>query len=802
MSRKSKAMKRRLLAKKMKRASSLSADTAAKAQALGIKNPKKKEIKKGALKSFADKSVTPKSHSQTAAISNKNSKKKAEENKSIGASKSKVKGKQQKLLQATPLPSAVQSAPADGTSMKKKRKRNRKRKASVSISQCESNGQQPATKRPRVESVNAPAKSSSAFKPSAKQPKHKAEEEASSDSEPEPIHSDWRLNDSDDSEEEENDVEPSFADDDEEDLDTSEDDVDEEPVKISEGSSDEDSSETSEDSDESDSDSEDNDTQDVFDEATSDSSSSRYLLNLEYPDSDDTDADFVPVNLFRVNSLGTSATSEEESLDSSEEANSSETSDTAEEESSESSEETSVEEGYSQEYDLNGIISRIEDSRIEKALIKKSKKTEKVTKSKEAADSASALNTRVSKKRFSLSNKSTVLSEMKKRSAEFDKRCLYIAPIPSNCTFAMIKKFVPKVQTCQFFTKPKSDKLRTYSFLEFADAETAKKERLSIMGRIFAGKSLRAELRSGLHTFDGKTVSDIDFSRIIVTGLTPDVNLMDLKTIFPSAESVTLPRLTDFNLGHATVKFVSDSVALDAFSQCHRFPLKSHPITVNFAFKQPSDKIKPTTATPSATVVAPSSKSSKAKDLSSTTQSRAERVGKVLVQQMNGVSEKKSGKKVEEKKSGFGLMELIKSKKRMTEDHGDDASDSEEEAETCDENEDSDDGVSEEVEDDDDDDDETNDDDDDENDDGSDTEDDLSSSKSDEESSDDEVDDSEGEELDAQLEQVLLARKASAKALKKPGAKRNWMAANIKQGKKRPAGAMPKVLPVPSKHKK
>ncbi|VDO04217.1 unnamed protein product [Rodentolepis nana] len=84
----------------------------------------------------------------------------------------------------------------------------------------------------------------------------------------------------------------------------------------------------------------------------------------------------------------------------------------------------------------------------------------------------------------------------------------------------------------------------------------------------------------------------------------------------------------------------------------------------------------------------------------------------------------------------------------------------------------------------------------------SDTDDDGDSSEDDKESSNDEVDDSDGEELDAQLEQVLLARKASAKALKKPGAKRNWMAANIKKGKKRPSGTMPKVLPVPTKRRK
>ncbi|VDO01269.1 unnamed protein product [Rodentolepis nana] len=327
-------------------------------------------------------------------------------------------------------------------------------------------------------------------------------------------------------------------------------------------------------------------------------------------------------------------------------------------------------------------VPKTEPNFVTKVLVKTSKKTEKVKKS----------SIRPPAKKFSLSNKSAVLSEMKERAAEFDKRCLYISPIPPNCTYAMIKKFIPKVLTCQFFTRPNSNQLRTYAFLEFADAETAKKERLSIMGRLFAGKSMRAELRSGLNTFADKSVSDIDFSRILVTGLTPDVFIADLEIIFPSAKSITLPR-------HATVKFVSDAVALDAFSQAHRFPLKFNPITVNFAFKEPSDKNKPVSATPSAAILAPSSASSKSKDPSSTTQPRAERIGKVLVQQLNGVSETRSGKKVDEKKPAFGLMELIKSKKRMVEDKGDDSSDSEDDDESCDENENTDDESSEEVED-------------------------------------------------------------------------------------------------------
>ncbi|KAM3177394.1 hypothetical protein ACTXT7_004654 [Hymenolepis weldensis] len=895
------------------------------------------------------------------------------------AQRKKANGEQQKSVQAKPLLITEQSVSTEGTS-KKKRKRSRKRKASALSSQSESASQQPLTKRLRLESGVITTKDlSPASESSAKRPKHAAKEEASSDSEPEPIHSDWRLNDVDDSEGEEE-VEASFSDDDEVDLDTSEDDVDEEPVEFAEDSSDEDSSEDSEDSEESDFEEEGQDDQDESGEesdkeAESDLDSSRYILNGEYPESDDSeDEDFVPVKSSSdeegtseesqseesvqsssVDDEDTYDFSEEDSSEHSEETsdeevrnyryilnkdypesdesedadffpvefssdaeNTSESSqdresgenvedtyDFSEEDSREHSEETSDEKDKSKEsngdprirqymrgeisgdfegensllpspdlpssgsdeaaendtdsskymlngeydsgkssskedasgHDLNGehvsstessftadsgiyhhneesaegmsdsinestvlkmclgiqrirvmqlniqrirllkapmmnrctlntvssidslndvetfgssegakdvddhsiyvssesidgsaissdyasseselqystfdepsgenegsgpeilrtgpIIEHISDAEITEVLIKESKRAERVKKSSEAVKSATTGNIRGSIKKFSLSNKPAILLEMKERTAEFGKRCLYVAPIPQDCTFDMIKKFIPKVLTCQFFTKPKSTKLRTYAFLEFADAETAEKERLSIMGRLFAGKSMRAEFRSKLQVFIGKTVSDIDFSRIIVTGLAPDVNQMDLKAIFPSAESVRLPRSNNFNLGHATVNFVSDAVALDAFSQCHRYPLKAHPITVNFAFKQPFDKNDPTATTTSAAVVAPSSTSSEAKKTSLITQTRAERVGKVLVQQMKEDPETRSGKE-EGKKSAFGLMKLIEgSKKRMAvgnDDEGDDDY-SEEEVESGDENEESD----------------------------------------------------------------------------------------------------------------
>ena len=79
-------------------------------------------------------------------------------------------------------------------------------------------------------------------------------------------------------------------------------------------------------------------------------------------------------------------------------------------------------------------------------------------------------------------------------------------------------------------------------------------------------------------------------------------------------------------LRYATLNYISDAVALDAFSQCHRYVLKGNPISVNFAFKLSSKK-QPTAAVSSSVssdiLIRPQIK-----------MESAQKVGKVLIQSM------------------------------------------------------------------------------------------------------------------------------------------------------------------------
>ncbi|KAL5108343.1 hypothetical protein TcWFU_000364 [Taenia crassiceps] len=447
-------------------------------------------------------------------------------------------------------------------------------------------------------------------------------------------------------------------------------------------------------------------------------------------------------------------------------------------------------------------------------------------------------NNSANNKKFSLSDKATILKEIQERIIEFDSRCLYVAPIPSDCTFDMLKKFIPKMKSCRFFTRPKSNKLRTFVFVEFADAETAGKEKLSISGRLFAGQSMRAEARSNQQHGDARVTNrvyspeDIDFSRILVMGLSPGVNQTDLKGIFPTAENIRLPTSSrNFNYGYASLKYVSDAVALDAFSLCHRLLLKGHPIYVNFDFKPSEKRLPASTATASQCkpkmLVRPQEEAQP-----------TQHVGKVVIQPMINARNTEGGDELtsfatsdslklttvqqrhEQNSSGKG--EGIKEKLAVEESKGDNVAKApsasilfemikqakkikdeeviEVESDGGGENSD---GIPEEEEDGD----------------GSceaggidggesageDEIEEVVGSASSSASDDDDIkvdevgmpvgDDSEGETIDASLVEVLKARRTCAKALKSPGAKRNWKATVAKKR----SGTMPKTLPVPRK---
>ena len=80
-----------------------------------------------------------------------------------------------------------------------------------------------------------------------------------------------------------------------------------------------------------------------------------------------------------------------------------------------------------------------------------------------------------------------------------------------------------------------------FTFIEFEDQETASKERLSILGRLFGGQTVRAELRSCQIVPGKTTLEDVHLNSLVVNGLAPSVTLEDLKQVFPTADSIKMP---------------------------------------------------------------------------------------------------------------------------------------------------------------------------------------------------------------------------------------------------------------------
>ncbi|VDN14631.1 unnamed protein product, partial [Dibothriocephalus latus] len=124
---------------------------------------------------------------------------------------------------------------------------------------------------------------------------------------------------------------------------------------------------------------------------------------------------------------------------------------------------------------------------------------------------------------------------------ELDSRCLYVSPIPPNCTFDMLKGLSPKMTCCRFVLKPHSNAIRSYAFCEYADADTAAKEKVNLSGRLFCGKSVRVEQKSTRPEEEASGVDQLDFTRLLVSGLLPSVTASDLRTVFPSASDICFP---------------------------------------------------------------------------------------------------------------------------------------------------------------------------------------------------------------------------------------------------------------------
>nr|CAH8872086.1 unnamed protein product [Trichobilharzia regenti] len=178
-------------------------------------------------------------------------------------------------------------------------------------------------------------------------------------------------------------------------------------------------------------------------------------------------------------------------------------------------------------------------------------------------------------------NASLMLEEIKKRAIELSSATVYVSPIPTNVNEAMLKSLSPTMVSYRLSVKSKKKVPRGYAFLQYADMDAAEAAMKAISGRLFAGKTLVAH-PNRLPFGNDLAIQNVDRNQLFVTGFSPSVPKSELIHIFPKG-SVDFPLTKDgLSCGFAIIKFVNESVAMEAFLSTHKRLVRGLPIFVNY----------------------------------------------------------------------------------------------------------------------------------------------------------------------------------------------------------------------------
>ncbi|KAG5442813.1 hypothetical protein CSKR_112275 [Clonorchis sinensis] len=183
---------------------------------------------------------------------------------------------------------------------------------------------------------------------------------------------------------------------------------------------------------------------------------------------------------------------------------------------------------------------------------------------------------------LSLNNRAGLLKEIERRSVDLASRSLYVAPVPANCSLDLLKQLSPSALACRLSYNTHSKTCRKYAFLEYGDSQSATAARKSLMGRLFAGRTVSTQ--PGRPQYLASQGSEcVEWKRLFITGLHQTTTKADLQQMFPKAQEVDYPfHARGHPLGYALVKFVNDDVAFEAFVNTHKRVIKGQTISVNY----------------------------------------------------------------------------------------------------------------------------------------------------------------------------------------------------------------------------
>ncbi|KAL3319376.1 hypothetical protein Ciccas_001951 [Cichlidogyrus casuarinus] len=179
------------------------------------------------------------------------------------------------------------------------------------------------------------------------------------------------------------------------------------------------------------------------------------------------------------------------------------------------------------------------------------------------------------------------------RGIELASRSLHFTTIPAHgCTLENLKQLSPSLQSARFSQSQKNKSFKSFAFLIYPDSEAALKARKVLLGRQFGGKSV---VTKPMQIPNYLRDNALNITQLTVCCMHPSVKVTDLKQIFPSADSIVLPKcpsspVNNHNLGYAFINFVDPKLALEAFLTAHNRLLQGLPLHINFSAKEISDR--------------------------------------------------------------------------------------------------------------------------------------------------------------------------------------------------------------------
>ncbi|CAE1242869.1 unnamed protein product [Acanthosepion pharaonis] len=173
---------------------------------------------------------------------------------------------------------------------------------------------------------------------------------------------------------------------------------------------------------------------------------------------------------------------------------------------------------------------------------------------------------------------------------ERDQRTLLLKDLPIEIQEDALMKLSKDIQHVHIHIQVESDpfKIACYAFLEFENEAAAEKNFKSLSETVLKGKPLTVDYtgKKSLHRpKEPKILKELDIMKLYITGFPYTTTEIELKQLFPKAESLVMPIKwnTQRPLGFAFVKFEDADVCAEVMKQMNGKSFKGGKLVVVYA---------------------------------------------------------------------------------------------------------------------------------------------------------------------------------------------------------------------------